>query len=174
MPFRLADSWTDRTPARARAVATALRWLAIGGIGWGAAAGALAQVDRTAAPPPPAADVQVQLIFGGRADLDLFVTDPLREEVYFANSPSRLGGVFEADRRCGDPAPRIETVRFSPAPAGRYRVSVDFPIRCEPGVDEAPYLVIVDAGGGRTSSEGTARFGRLERIVLEFEVPAPE
>ena len=110
--------------------------------------------------PAAAHDVRVRLEFGAGADLDLFVTDPMHEEIYFANSPNRLGGVFEADRRCDDPAPRVETVRFSPAPAGRYRVSVDFPIRCRPGVEDVPYRVIV---------EGTAHFGSLEHIVIEFE-----
>ena len=113
--------------------------------------------------------MRVRLEFGAGADLDLFVTDPMHEEIYFANSPSRLGGVFEADRRCDDSAPRVETVRFSPAPAGRYRVSVDFPIRCRPGVEEAPYRVIVEANGEEQRVEGTAQFGSLEHIVVEFE-----
>ncbi len=121
---------------------------------------------------PPPGDVVVRLVFGPEADLDLFVTDPMHEEIYFANSPSRLGGVFEGDRRCSDPAPRVETVRFSPAPEGRYRVSVDFPQRCDAPFDEVPYRVIVDADGARREVEGTARFGRLEQIVLEFDVPA--
>jgi len=112
----------------------------------------------------------VELHFGVDGDLDLFVTNPMHEEVYFANSPSRLGGVFEGDRRCGDPAPRVERVRFAPAPAGRYRVSVDFPIRCREGVDEVPYRVVVDAKGLRREVEGRARFGRLEHIVIEFDV----
>jgi hypothetical protein len=68
-----------------------------------------------------------------------------------------------------DPAPRVETVRFSPAPAGRYRVSVDFPIRCRPGIEAVPYRVIVEANGEEQRVEGTARFGSLERVVLEFE-----
>ena len=119
--------------------------------------------------PAAAHDVVVQLIFGPEADLDLFVTDPDHEEVYFANSPSRLGGIFEVDRRCDDPAPRIETVRFSPAPAGRYRVSVDYPIRCATDVDKVLFRVIVEANGERQEVEGTAYFGGLEPIVLEFD-----
>ncbi len=119
--------------------------------------------------PAAAHDVVVQLIFGPEADLDLFVTDPEHEEVYFANSPSRLGGIFEVDRRCDDPAPRIETVRFSPAPAGRYRVSVDYPIRCVADVDTVPFRLIAEANGERQELEGTAHFGGLEPIVLEFD-----
>ena len=134
--------------------------------------------DEPAPLPPPSAmgehpaaahDVRVRLEFGAAADLDLFVTDPMHEEIYFANSLSRLGGVFEADRRCDDSAPRVETVRFSPAPAGRYRVSVDFPIRCRPGIEAAPYRVVVEANGEERRVEGTAHFGSLEHIVIEFE-----
>jgi uncharacterized protein YfaP (DUF2135 family) len=115
-------------------------------------------------------DVRVQLFFGPEADLDLFVTDPMHEEVYFANSPSRLGGVFEADRRCQDPAPRVETVRFSPAPAGRYRVSVDYPVRCvSPGMAAVPFRVTVEANGTRQEIEGIAHFGATEPVVVEFD-----
>jgi uncharacterized protein YfaP (DUF2135 family) len=115
-------------------------------------------------------DVRVQLFFGPEADLDLFVTDPMHEEVYFANSPSRLGGVFEADRRCDDPAPRVETVRFSPAPAGRYRVSVDYPVRCvSPGMAAVPFRVTVEANGTRQEIEGIAHFGATEPVVVEFD-----
>ena len=121
------------------------------------------------APPPAAADaVRVQLEFGAEADLDLIVTDPWWEEVYFGNSPSLLGGVFEGDRRCGDPAPRVEVVSFSPAPSGRYRVGIDYPVRCEGAIDEVPYRLTVEANGERQVYERRATFGSLE-LVLEFE-----
>jgi hypothetical protein len=163
-PRRSSLSARQRTPVGALALG-ALRLLAAGLV----ATAAGAEPDAAAA---PAGDVRIELVFGEQADLDLFVTDPMHEEVYFANPRSRLGGVFEADRRCGDPAPRVESVRFSPAPAGRYRVSVDFPIRCRDGIDAVPYRVIVDVLGERRQVEGTAHFGRLEQRVLEFEVQA--
>jgi hypothetical protein len=125
------------------------------------------------APPPaapaPAGELRVELEFGAEADLDLVVTDPWWEEVYFGNSPSRLGGVFEGDRRCGDPAPRREVVRFSPAPPGTYRVGVDYPVRCRGGIDEVPYRLTLEANGERRVYERTASFGALE-LVLELEV----
>jgi len=124
-----------------------------------------------AARPPATGAVRVELEFGAEADLDLFVTDPWYEEVYFGNSPSLLGGVFEGDRRCGDPAPRVEAVHFSPAPAGFYRVSVDYPIRCQGGIDEVPYRVVVEAGGERQVYERRAIFGATD-LVVDFEVPA--
>ena len=132
-------------------------------------------------PPPPSVPawasravapgvVRVQLVFGEAADLDLFVTDPDHEEVYFGNSPTRLGGRLDADRLCGDPAPRIETVRFSPAPPGRYRVSVDFPKRCHPGTETVTYRVVVDVGEERQEVEQVLSFGDTEQVVIEFDV----
>lgn len=129
---------------------------------------------RAQAPPPPIVaeeGLRVELEFGAEADLDLFVTDPMHEEIYFANRSSRLGGRFEIDRRCGDPAPRIERVDFPVAPTGRYRISVDFPLRCRSGVDEAPYRLRLWSSRGYEEREGIARFGRLERLALEFELP---
>lgn len=133
----------------------------------------IAELPPPGATPAPRPDrtVEIQLLFGAEADLDLFVTDPDYEEVYFANSPSRLGGELDADRRCEDPAPRTETVRFDPAPAGRYRVTVDFPRRCQAGVERVPYRVVVDVGSERQEVEDVLDFGTTEHVVLEFDVP---
>jgi len=143
--------------------------LALAGAGCSDAPAPLPSLSALAEHPVATHDVRVQLVFGEEADLDLFVTDPMHEEIYFANSPSRLGGVLEADRRCDDPVPRVETIHFSPAPAGRYRVSVDFPIRCRPEIEAVPYRVIVEANGKLERVEGTAQFGQLEHIVIEFD-----
>jgi hypothetical protein len=62
-------------------------------------------------------------------------------------------------------------VRFDPAPSGRYRVTVDFPKRCLPGVDQVPYRVIVDVGSKRQQVEAELDFGATEHVVLEFDVP---
>ena len=39
------------------------------------------------------------LAFGEAADLDLFVTGPRQETVYFANTPTAVGGELEVDAR---------------------------------------------------------------------------
>jgi hypothetical protein len=119
-------------------------------------------------------DVRVRLVFGPEADLDLIVTDPNHEELYFANPQSRLGGLFDGDARCDSPSPRVETVSFTPAPIGRYRVSVDFMLRCEPGIDSAPFRLIVEANGEENTIEGVARFGEMQHITYQFAVKALE
>lgn len=128
----------------------------------------LPELAATSAPEPGA--LRVRLLFGADADLDLFVTDPRQETVYFANTPSLAsGGALDADRRCDAPAPRVETVTFAAPPAGRYRVGVDYPERCGAGRAPAAYRVAAEAQGWRQERAGTIEFGRFDPAVLEFD-----
>jgi hypothetical protein len=119
---------------------------------------------------PAPAGLRVRLAFGPEADLDLHVTDPRQETVYFANTPSASGGHLVSDVRCGAPGERVEVIEFEAPPAGRYRVSVDFPVRCRRGVDAAHYVLEVEANGLRREQRGTLAFGRFEPVVYEFQV----
>jgi hypothetical protein len=121
---------------------------------------------------PARGALRVSLAFGSEADLDLFVTGPRHESVYFANTPSVIGGTLEADLRCGATAPRLENVRFPAAPPGVYRVGVDFPEPCREGVDVVPFAVAVTRGGEGVlaATRGIIRPGEFFSIVLEFEV----
>jgi hypothetical protein len=118
----------------------------------------------------------VRLAFDDAADLDLFVTDPMQESVYFANSPTRSGGRLIDDRRCDDPSPRVEAVHYSSPTAGRYRVGVDFHRRCSKtslsGEEEKEglYVVRVDEGARVLERAGMVTPGHFEVIVIEFEV----
>ena len=47
---------------------------------------------RGSPPAQGAANLRIQLAFDDAADLDLYVTDPLQETVYFANTRSRSSG----------------------------------------------------------------------------------
>ena len=123
---------------------------------------------RLAAHPPEPGAVVVRLAFGGEADFDLYVTGPLEETVYFANTPTRIGGRLLADLRCDAPEPRIETVVFAEAPPGRYRVGVDLPERCDGRRGEAAFAVELRAGERRVEADGRLAPGRFEPIVLEW------
>jgi hypothetical protein len=117
--------------------------------------------------------VRVQLVFGAQADLDLYVTDPREETVYYANTPTQTGGELAEDRRCGHETPRVETVRFpEPLVSGRYRVGVDYPRECDDAKAPVPFVVAVDGPGGRTTQRGLARHRVFEPIVLELEIEA--
>ncbi len=123
--------------------------------------------------PAPADAVRVSLVFGAEVDLDLYVTGPGEEAVYFANDASHDRGRLVADRRCDSLAPRVETVEFPRAAAGRYRVGVDFMIRCARGVDRAPYELVTEVPGAPPRRQrGEASFGVFAPRVLEFEIGA--
>jgi hypothetical protein len=118
----------------------------------------------------PAA-LRVRLVFGAGADLDLFVSDPHAETVYFGHSPSESGGLLDADRRCGDPSPRVEEVRFASPLPGRYRVGVDWSGACAGGGGAPePFVVEVVHAGRRTLERAEAPPDRFTPVVLEFEI----
>jgi hypothetical protein len=136
---------------------------------------ALAQALVTTAPGADEAELTVRLAFGSSADLDLYVTDPLGETVYYANTPSRIGGALIEDRRCVHDAPRVETVHFAaPLTPGRYRVGVDYPHACNEDIVAAvPFAIRVDGPADREQSPGLARYRVFEPVVFEFEIDQP-
>ncbi len=122
-------------------------------------------------------ELRVELVFGAGSDLDLYVTDPAQETVYFANTPARgSAGRLEADLRCDAVAtPRIETVVFERAPAGRYRVGVDRAQTCDTGSSAAePFLVAVELAGQRREVRGEILRGQFLPSVLEIDLPERE
>jgi hypothetical protein len=124
-----------------------------------------------ATPRAPGA-LRVQLAFGAGSDLDLFVTDPLDESAYFANPRTATGGTLDADRRCGDAAPRVETVSFAAPPPGRYRIGVDHPRVCSGDARPAEFVLVVEWDGHREERRGAIRPPPLfEPIVLEAAYP---
>ena len=141
-----APEWSDALSARADALEAGL----------------------AAAPRAPAGELVVRLAFEPGADLDLYVSDPLDETVYYANTPVRSGGALDADRRCPEPGDGVETVRFAAPLAGRYRVGVDFQQRCHADADVVPWAISIDAGGERRLLRGLARHGRFASRVDEF------
>lgn len=113
----------------------------------------------------------MSLVFGPDADLDLYVTGPSEETVYYANTPARDRGHLDADRRCDAPAPRIETISFPAAVAGRYRVGIDYPEDCDDGRRNVPYQLVWHAPGAEPrGQDGVARFGRFDSRVVEIDV----
>ena len=145
-PPEPAPEWTDALGARADALEATL----------------------AAAERAPAGELVVRLAFEAGADLDLYVSDPLDETVYYANTPVRSGGALDADRRCPEPGDRVETVRFAAPLAGRYRVGVDFQHRCESDERVAPWVISIDANGERRIVRGLARWNVFASRVDEF------
>jgi len=79
-------------------------------------------------------DVGVTLTWGKKVDLDLYVTDPSGETIYYAHDSSESGGKLDVDRKCSniDGGPLMENI-FWPsgkAPTGAYTVKVNFFENC--------------------------------------------
>jgi len=144
-PPAQAPEWTDALSARADALEAAL----------------------AAEPPAAAGALVVRLAFEPGADLDLYVSDPQGETVYYANTPVRSGGALDADLRCPH-AQGVETVRFAAPLAGGYRVGVDFQQRCESDERVAPYVLSIEAHGRRRVLRGLALWLVFASRVDEF------
>lgn len=124
------------------------------------------------APLSPEAGLLVHLAFGPEADLDLYVTDPQLETVYFANHEAKSGGQISADGRCGAQAIQMEQVRFKVPKPGRYRVGIDYPQSCNGTGEPAAHAVSVFYNGQRLGAQGFVSLQQFEVIVLEFDIDA--
>lgn len=142
-----------------------------------------AAAPRTAPPPLRAAlpaspgEVAVGLFWAAAVDLDLYVTGPSLETVYFANARSADGGRLERDVRCGEAEggvanrPRSELVVWRHPPPGRYRVGVDFIDGCGGKEERVGFRVVAEARGRRLEATGVASASVFQPVVLEFDVP---
>lgn len=116
----------------------------------------------------------VRLAFGPEADLDLYVTDPRLETVYFANHKAKSGGQISADRRCGGKTLQSEYVRFDAPIPGRYRVGIDYPESCDGTKGPVAHALSVVYNGKRLEVQGSVSLQQFEVIVLEFDIDAKD
>ncbi len=116
-------------------------------------------------------DVQVTLRWDNSADLDLHVTDPAGEEIYFAVPSSTSGGRLDVDANAtceGDPP--VENI-FWPtgeAPTGTYSVAVEHYSACD-STGPANYVVTILVNGQEVNSvSGTLADGDESVFIGEF------
>ena len=114
--------------------------------------------------------LSIKLTFEGTVDLDLYVTGPQLETVYFANHKSKSGGEISDDARCDTQGERIEEVRFTAPMPGTYRVGIDFPESCDGTKAPAAYALSVLHNGEQQQVFGSVSLQRFEVVVLEFEI----
>jgi len=137
-------------------------------------------------PPPPAIassstvagspvkGVRVSLSWSAPVDLDLYVTDPALETVYFANDRSQSGGRLERDVTCETVRSRheqIEEIRWADPAKGRYRVGVDFMDDCGAEIGQAEFRIRLETRDERREVTGRIVKARFDPVVVEFEVP---
>jgi hypothetical protein len=95
-------------------------------------------------------DVQINITWDSRADLDLHVVDPSGAEIYWADKTSTTGGQLDLDSNagCGSDGPRAENVFWASGlvpPPGTYQVRVDYWSNCAEVTTN--YVVTVNVRG---------------------------
>ena len=95
-------------------------------------------------------DVQVNITWDSKADVDLHVIDPSGAEIYWAGRQSPTGGQLDLDSNagCGTDGPRAENIFWASgliAPRGEFVVRTDYWSSC--GAVRTNYVVTVNVRG---------------------------
>lgn len=128
---------------------------------------------RTSEVVPGTGDVQVTLRWNNTADIDLHVTDPFEEEIYFEHPMSESDGRLDVDanRDCIELTMNpVENIFWSygQAPVGRYRVSVVYYSECNAeGPTAWEVTVKVDDETSEFSGTTTPEDGRVDVTTFE-------
>jgi hypothetical protein len=106
-------------------------------------------------------DVKVTLSFDRLHDLDLHVTEPTGDQIFYQRPMSTLGGQLDLDSgaRCEPSAANAENIFWPPggAPVGQYSVSVQNYQQCSPGA--IAFTVTVQHGTTLETHEGSFEDG---------------
>jgi hypothetical protein len=95
-------------------------------------------------------DVQINITWDSKADVDLHVMDPTGQEIFWANRSSTSGGQLDLDSNagCASDGPRAENIFWASgliAPHGDFYIRVDDWSNC--GATQTDYVVTVHAKG---------------------------
>ena len=94
-------------------------------------------------------DVQVSVTWDSPTDVDLHVTDPSGEEVYFANKTSASGGTLDLDSNAACTIDNVNNENIvwpsGSAPSGTYTVALDYWSDC--GEPETNWVVTIQSAG---------------------------
>ena len=122
-------------------------------------------------------EMVLELVWQVPVDLDLFVTGPEGETIYFGNRMARLGHQMIAESDCTaaseTEAPYIERAQIPIAYSGTYRASIDFIKHCgagESAVKAALKLMAADGTLIEQQDNITVEFQQLNTVAWEFEV----
>lgn len=110
-------------------------------------------------------------------DLDLFLTGPDGETIYFGNRVARAGYKMQDESNCKSlasaSAPYRETALIPVAEIGIYRVSIDYILNCGSDITEVGASVILydDVTGLKLGSKDVIiKQQELKTVAWEFEV----
>ncbi len=121
--------------------------------------------------------LRLELIWNEAVDLDLFVTGPAGETIYYGNKQSKNGNKVVEESNCkslvAQPKFLREVVIIPSAQRGKYRVSVDFIFHCGTGLEKADAELILfnDLTSDQLSDQKiVVRRQFLNTVAMEFEV----
>jgi uncharacterized protein YfaP (DUF2135 family) len=108
-------------------------------------------------------------------DLDLHVTDPRGEEIYYNHPTSASGGKLDFDNKCsGYREGRPENIYWTTAPSGNYKVEVVYFDSCgnSPPASQA-FTVNVTVNGATSAYNGAiaTATARAKVLVTNFSLP---
>jgi len=121
-------------------------------------------------------ELTVELLWQAPVDLDLFLTDPNGETVYFANRTAKSGARMGVETGCKQVMQEKGNYRESAvipkALSGRYRVSVDFIKDCGSKAVSAAFEAVLRSKEGRELGRGRSevQYRLLNPVGWEFEV----
>ena len=152
----VSGTTANLTLSLAQAIPTTTFELSFSGVSSTGAVGApLVVTTRTA--KVGTGDVQISLSWDANSDVDLHVTDPSGEEIYWNNRRSASGGRLDLDSNsgCTIDGVRNENVTWPTgvAPRGTYTVKVDLWGSC--GTTSSNFVVRVNKSGSSENFSGT-------------------
>ncbi|HSE41072.1 MAG TPA: hypothetical protein VLH08_09935 [Acidobacteriota bacterium] len=134
----------------------------------------LIRIDNLAGPVKPVTvgdfpangQIEISLNWEGSADLDLHVTDPYGETLYYFRSTNQSGGRYEEDRECFNNNGQFERVVYDSgnAAAGLYQISVHYFRSCGEARD-AHWTLHVNVDGRSSDYSGTIKPGEYIRAA---------
>ncbi len=111
--------------------------------------------------------VTVSLLWDTTDDVDLYVTAPDGETIYFSNTYGRNGGILDVDRQVDSFVEHpVENIYWENAPHGTYTVEVGVYSKRTSGA--IPYKVRVISNGETTWYEGTINDGYVTACTFTY------
>jgi hypothetical protein len=117
-------------------------------------------------------DIQISLIWYNTNDIDLHVTPPSGDHIYYNRRVSRCRGVLDVDMNANGPESQepVENVYWArgKAPRGKYTVAVHH-YASHGAPDPTQYTVMVSVDGEIRIFSGELSYGDPPRIIYSFD-----
>jgi tRNA (guanosine-2'-O-)-methyltransferase len=117
-------------------------------------------------------NVQITVAWQSSSDIDLHVTDPNNEEVFYGHRNSASGAVLDRDANaaCNQSPPTVENVYWGTQPMpGQYRIRVVAYDMC--GSPSTPATVSISVGGRILGTYSMNFSQRGQQFDIPFNVP---